>query len=51
MWTPREDRLKRQLKNFFQIMMFFLAYVVTFIGQIHLFFISNTLKGLHQGEK
>ena len=51
MWTPSEDRLQRQFKNFFQMTMFFLAYVVTFLGQMHLFFISNTLKGLHQRKK
>ena len=35
MWTPSEDRLQRQFKNFFEITMFFLAYVVTFLGQVH----------------
>ena len=51
MWTPHENRLQRQFTSFFQRTMFFLAYVVTFLGQIHLFFISNTLKGLHQRKK
>ena len=51
MWIPREDCLQRQFKNIFQMTMFFLAYVVTFLGQVHIFFISNTSKGLHEGKQ
>ena len=46
MWTPSQDRLQRQFKNFFQMTMFFLASEVTFLGEVHFmrnfFFTGNT---------
>ena len=46
MWTPSEDRLQKQFKNFFEMKMLFLAHVETFLGQVHFmrnfFFTVNT---------
>ena len=46
MWTPVRIVYKVNFKNFFQMMMFFLAYLVTFLDQVHFmrkyFFRVNT---------